>query len=132
MIICRLLIVMTYSINHVPTFTNMLCIKGTLIDGMSDASLKKVISESDASKLSTIFGENWESVLLNLGLRKAEIDQVLESNGHKVQKTITACLIRWKKRKGNEATLSNFIQVLKNSEKESHAHIDWDRLKEVV
>ncbi|XP_059159299.1 death domain-containing protein CRADD-like isoform X1 [Physella acuta] len=98
-------------------------------DELPDSTKNKILSEIDASRLATILGNNWESVLYNLGFRKAQIDQEFQSNGSNAQRTISNTLIKWKQRSGRNATFNNLIKIFRESEKNNNAHIDWERLE---
>lgn len=84
------------------------------------------LTNADISRLAGVIGSNWESVMLILGFKKAQVELELENAGHNVKRAIPNLLIKWRQRVGKEATFENLRKVFKEAEELHSVSVDWD------
>lgn len=98
-------------------------------DVISQAIPKKDISDREFSRIAQAIGFNWRFLGLELGLTDVQIDQIVEDNPHSVAMQIYKMLIKWRLLAPDEATMENFVTVLKQC---ANVNIDWDGIRNII
>lgn len=98
---------------------------GQLPDWFKNSEIK----DATASRLSTCFGKNWESLMLSLGHKQPVIEIEMQNCGHNARRAITGLLIKWHQRLSSRATYEAFMTTLKSV---LEVTVDNDGLKKII
>lgn len=74
-------------------------------------------------------GNDWELVLLDMGVKQVEIDQCKMDNNTSVMK-IYAALNKWRMRCPDACTLDNFVRIVKGCFQATT--VDWPQMKVIA
>ncbi|XP_022295871.2 death domain-containing protein CRADD-like [Crassostrea virginica] len=102
--------------------------QGTSVDHLADLSESQkshILTEHNLLKFNKIVGSDLEILGKALELRQADIDNARMENTHSAITQIHKIILKWKNRKGKNATLGTFTRCLMNAE-EAGANVDWD------
>ena len=100
------------------------------VGDLTEAQKTRRPTEAEASCLSAAFGNGWEHVFSELGIRKAKIEQVQLSKPHSVSVIVTDLLIHWRQSKGHTAQFIVLLQAMQQVK--DRCTIDWDIVEKVV
>ncbi|KAL4227148.1 hypothetical protein ACF0H5_015121 [Mactra antiquata] len=96
------------------------------INKINPAVKQRRLQEKDLSRLAQTLGNDWESVVLDMGISQVEIDQCKLDNNSTVMK-VYAGLNKWRMRKPDLCTLQNFVRIAKSCDQATT--IDWQQMK---
>jgi len=85
---------------------------------LTDDKLLRLVTETDASRISYCIGNGWENLFYRLGLSKVQIEREA-SQRNDTSLTVTNLLIRWKNKEGRSATWKQLLIVILDLEKTS-------------
>uniref|UniRef100_V9LAX8 CASP2 and RIPK1 domain-containing adaptor with death domain protein n=1 Tax=Callorhinchus milii TaxID=7868 RepID=V9LAX8_CALMI len=86
---------------------------------ISDQLLDSVPSDQKLNQLSSQLGPEWESVMVSLGLKEADMYRCKMNHQYNVRAQILAALVLWKQRLGKQATVRSLCVSLTASEVDS-------------
>ena len=93
-------------------------------DRVKDRRLK----ERELSRLAPTLGQDWELVVAEMGLSKADVDHAKMDNMSSALQ-IYACLNKWRSRAVGKATLDNFLKIVGSCQSTT---IHWEQIKKIV
>ncbi|XP_030634187.1 death domain-containing protein CRADD [Chanos chanos] len=84
--------------------------------GVPDHILQKVPSDRQLNRLAGCLGQEWESVLLDLGLTPEELYRCHADHHLCMRSQVLAGLVLWKQSQGRRATVQRLLQSLEAAE----------------
>ena len=88
------------------------------------------LGEREISKLAQALGSDWEMIMYDLQLTKADIDHAKMENQFSPTMQIYSALNRWRVRNPTTATLENFLRTCVDCQQ--CTTIDWPYVKRIV
>ncbi|BFZ10410.1 hypothetical protein BsWGS_13449 [Bradybaena similaris] len=93
----------------------------------------RMITDADASRISTAIGDGWRDVMLRLEVSKVEIEQELFNHQHDtISNIITYLLIKWRQRLYKQATVDSLVSVLKEVDEAGSCTIAWEIVEKAL
>ncbi|XP_034019471.1 death domain-containing protein CRADD [Thalassophryne amazonica] len=89
---------------HGPSPTDCCC--------LSEAVLQKVPSDQELSRLASLLGPEWKSVLLDLGLSVEAVFRCRADHAFSFHEQALAGLVQWRRSEGKKATVQRLVQSL--------------------
>ena len=86
------------------------------------------MNERDLSKLAQTLAKDWEMVMYDFGLSKADVEHA-KMEQMTATMMIYTCLYKWKTRTVNGANLENFVKTVAGC---PSVTVDWDRMKRIA
>ena len=98
------------------------------ITSIPHATRTRRMNERDLSKLAQTLAKDWEMVMYDFGLSKADVEHA-KMEQMTATMMIYTCLYKWKTRTVNGANLENFVKTVAGC---PSVTVDWDRMKRIA